>query len=647
MKMSKNYMKLSSRTTGFKMDNLKTLSHRNVCTLEWNDKSVLILFLITFGFYGWGTTSGLSSVFSFSNLSTTLALVICSALLYLNQDKFNEYFYGSLKVELRYVVGTLIFFFLGIGINFKVITRSLTVDELAYAWSSQRHSYVIAKKLIDYLPDSFQSLGGNYILQAISGILLVFGAALLVTLIKIQSSFRFYLCMMLLTLTMRQVVQIGGGNNGSNSPFGNFWYFLTSTLFGINNATYRLSTLFLFSILATYIYSQIRNHSILNRLCGLLTSLLIFSIPLVGSVSTIIEIANWTFIITLVCLAELVRSNFRPDFKILMFLSVAYYLRVNVISLFIALLVSSLVLEKRSFLEDKWKYFFPILIILPGLFPVIVERLVSRLNSDANLLTDLKDNFNNFILSLFNSGSSLYAIIALVSVAILLIRKNSFHFSFVLFSFLFLLFFVLNTPGISASSKYLLEYFFPFVIFIGFTPKLLGFQNRNIIMSLLVFVLFIVNILGFTARQDISQTFTRIYNPSQDAINSGYSSVPFTPLPYSEVFRFIEERGIQSCFNAGVVYSEFPRILEGMPYSEIKSSTELRSTFLKVQRGLKEEWTTISFESISAAKIKCVILGAVDQPLRIVEELKSHGWLTLGIFVEQTYGTKIFLMTDQ
>lgn len=647
MKMPKYNMKFSPLTTGFKIENLKSLSHRNICTLKWNDKTVLTLFLITFGFYGWGTTSGLFSVLSFSNLSTTLALVICSTLLYLNRDKFNEYFQGSLRVELRYFIGTLIFFFLGIAINFKAITRSLTVDELAYAWISQLHSYVIAKKIFHYLPDSFQSLGSNYILQAISGILLFFGIALLVALNKLRSSFRFYLCVMLLTLAMRQVVQIGGGSNGPNSLFGNFWYFLTSTLFGINNATYRLSTLFLFSILATYVYFQISNHSILTRLCGVLTSLLIFSVPLVNSVSTIIEIANWTFIIALVCLAELVRTNFKPNFQILLFLSFAFYLRINVISLFIALLVSTLILERRSCLENKWKYFFPILIILPGLFPVIAARLVSKLNSDTNLLTDLKDNYDNFILSLFNSGSSFYAIIAAITVLILLCRKNSFHFSLLLFFLLFLLFFILNSPFISASSKYLLEYFFPFVIFLGFWPKLLHFQNKNVIMSLLVLALFLVNILGFTARQDISQTFTRVYKPSQDAISSGYSSIPFTPLPYSDVFRFIEKSGMQLCFNAGAVYSEFPRILEGVQYSEIESNIKLRSTFLEIQQSLKEEWTTISFESISAAKIKCVILGAVDQPLRIQKELKSHGWLTLGTFVDQTYGTKIFLMADQ
>jgi hypothetical protein len=155
----------------------------------------------------------------------------------------------------------------------------------------------------------------------------------------------------------------------------------------------------------------------------------------------------------------------------------------------------------------------------------------------------------------------------------------------------------------------------------------------------------VFNSYGIVKSQEISSVFKSVYKPSVDAISSGFGVIPYTPFPYAEVFSFIQSRKIPLCLNAGVVYSEMPRVLTGSVYSEVSANIKLKSKFLEVQKILGEDWRTASFSSLSSSDVQCVILGAVDQPLRIQKELTDRGWLKTATFVDGTFGTKVYLMT--
>jgi hypothetical protein len=358
-----------------------------------------------------------------------------------------------------------------------------------------------------------------------------------------------------------------------------------------------------------------------------------------------LEIASWSLLFTLICFGRLLRNDFTFSFKLLFLISIGFYFRVNLIALFVALLVSILVVKRGHINENWWGFFLPVLIVLPGLCPILFSRLLGKLDTEGSSISDLRINFENTMGSVLNSGSAFYLLLFVVSVLAFFSRLKSSLFLVFYLSLQGILFLVLNSPLVSGSSKYLVEFIYPLVLIIGMLPTL-SKRLKDLPVLPIVFALLVVfTPYGLVKSQGIPNTFKSVYDPAKDAISSGFGVIPYTPFPYGEVFRFIEQKSLPLCLNAGVVYSEMPRILAGSTYSQVSSSMKLRSTFLEAQKDLGEDWRTVSLTSLSISNVKCVILGAVDQPMRIQSELMVGGWSTVGVFVDGVYGTKVYLMT--
>ena len=634
----------------FSDQNLKKIHNfgtKNIFVIKWNHRSVLVLFFFTFGFYGWGTTPGFNSITSFTNLSTIFTLFISSMIVFLQRNRFNAYFQGSFSIEVPHLLTVVLFLIIGVAFNIKSLSRSLTVDESAHAWSSQLHAYVLASKIESLYPSLLGNIDSRYVLQSLSFLMLIMLTLFFLLLSRLKTELGFYLSLALSTLAARLLIQSGGGIDWPNSPFGHFWHFLFSSTFGITNTTFRVSNLLLFAIIATIAYFYISDRSILGKFSGFLSGLLVYTVPLLNSLSTSLEIASWSLLFTLICFGSLLRNNFTFSFNLLFLISIGFYFRVNLIALFVALLVCIFVFKRDHIIENKWGLLLPVLIILPGLCPILFSRLLGKLDTQGSSLSVIRSNFENTIGSVLNSGSSLYLILFLVSVLAFFSRLKSSLFLLLYLSLQGFLFLVLNSPLVSGSSKYLVEFFFPLVLIIGMLPAL-SIRVKVLPVLPIVFALLVVfTPYGLFKSQGIPNTFKTVYDPSKDAISSGFGVIPYTPFPYKEVFRFIGQRNLPLCLNAGVVYSELPRVLTGSTYSQVSSSIKLRLTFLEAQKNLDEDWRTVSNSSLSRAKIECVILGAVDQPMRIQKELLERGWLTTAIFVDNTFGTKVYLMNKK
>jgi hypothetical protein len=615
-------------------------------SLNWSYRYTLLVFMFVFGYYGWGTTSGITNLLDLPNILTIFVLIFSSVLLHLRKEDFNSYFQNPIKISFGFLTTALSFFLFGIIINYKFLFNSLTVDETAYAWFSQLQTYVITLKIAPLLPTHILEINSAYIMQGISISILLTGLMLLRFLVKIRSDFKFLIIALSLTFLLRGVVQYSGGANGPNSPLSSLWYFTTSTIFGLHNPTYRFSSLAVFCCLSAYLYWRIRGDSLSSKINALLTSLLLFSIPLVSTMSFIVEIANWTFVTSVVLFVELARNRFLIDKKVLILLAIAYYFRVNVITLIITVLLCALLAGYSDFLRDKWKYIYPFCIILPGLVPVIIGRLTDRLTGVGNLGADISANYRNSISALFLSGSSWYLVVAISSITILLLRYASRKYILFLIAVDIIVFLVLNTPVLTLSSKYIIEYFFPFIFVLGLWPMLLGLENRKIFIIGVLITLLTVNAYGFHSKSKIPIRFSNVYNSVNGANGSVTSVIPYSPLANKEAFQFVHKVKLQPCFNAGVVYSSFPEILEGLPLSQIVTNKQIRNDFLEVQSRIGEDWTTISYESILASNIKCVILGAVSNQLAVVQELKQNNWSVLGMFPDKNYDTVVYVMSE-
>lgn len=624
---------------------LQGTARKEVFTFRWNFRYIFILFLIVFGYYGWGTTSGLSNILDFSNILTTLAIFFSSIILYLKRQDFNSRFQKSIKIDLSFLVKTLGFLAFAICMNYKFLQTSLSVDELAYAWSSQAQSYVFLFKIAPLLPINLLSLNSGLILQALSILLFAIGFLFIRAILKIRSDIHFLLITLGAISLMRLAVQYIGGANGPNSPLANVWYFLASTIFGPHNSTYRFSSLFIFCLLASYLFGCITGETWIKKSFALLTSLLLFSIPLVNSMSAMLEIATWTFIVSVVVFVDLIKNEFKISDRILILLAITYYLRVTIITILVTTLVCVALSKRKNMLEDRWRFIYPICIVFPGLAPVVVGRLMGKLSSDGNFALDLKVNAQNSLNGIILSASSWYLLIVVISTIILFGNNASRKFILLLIFFDVIVFFGLNSTALTHSSKYIIEYLFPLVIIIGFWPDLMNLRGNKLFLYMLIFTLLAVNAYGFNAKSEVLQSFSRVYDPVHASIDSAYAVVPFSPFAYREAFMFIKNKNLQPCFNAGAVYSSFPEILEGLSLEQVVRNKQIRADFLRVQSRLNENWTTISYQSIHESGIGCVILGAVDDQGTVVQELRTKGWKIDGKFQDPDYGTLVYVMT--
>ena len=637
--------RLELKSISFVRKKLQTQARKVVFAVGWNFRYTLILFLLVFGYYGWGTTSGLSTFFSLINFSTAVSLILCSVLFYVKRQDFNSRFQASIQIDFGFFMTAFAFLIFGIFVHYDFLQTSLTVDEVAYAWGSQLQSYVTVLKFAPFLPLEVLLLNSRLLLQITSILIFFFGFLLIRILLRIRSDFSFLLIILALTFFLRLGCQYLGGNSSPNSPLANIWYFIASTFLGPYNLSYRLASLAVFCFLAAYLFRQIAEESWVSKLIALLTSLLLFSIPLVSSMSSMLEIATWTFIVSVIVFVELIKFDFKISERILILIAITYYLRVNIITILATVLLYIAVTDGKKLLRDKSRVIYPICLVFPGLAPVVVGRLMGKLSNDGNLAVGLRENVLNSLDTIILSASSWYVLVVIISIIFLLSKNASRKYILLLLFFDIAVFFGMNSTTLTYNSKYTIEYLFPLVMIIGFWPVLINLRNRTFIYGLII-ILLAINVYGFNIKSEVPKSFRQAYDPVNGAISSGYGVVPFSPFAYREAFKFIKSENLEPCFNAGAVYSSFPEILEGLSLEQVVHNKQIRADFLTVQSHIDESWTTISYQSILASKIRCVILGALENQGAAAQELKSNGWEIVEKFENPAYGTMVYIMTE-
>ena len=601
--------------------------------------------MIVFGYYGWGTTNGINNLLDPSNFLTCLLVLLSSMFLYKRRMDFNSHFQKPISIELGMVLTVLGFTLLGTIINYASKSRSLTVDELSYAWLSQLHSYVLSSRLFEYLPPGFLTINSRFLVQFLALIFLVSGILLWKLLAKIQSDLVVIIILLSLTFGMRLGLQFFGGQNGPNSPLPSIWYFLSTTIFGITHFTYRISTLLTFAILATYIFRQLGGISKQSKLIAFFTSLLLFSTPLVNGMSTLVEIANWSFIVAVVLLYQLITNNFVFTEKILILLAVAFYLRINIISLLVSALLCIFLTRGKDGPVIRWKILYPLSIILPGTATILTGRFAEKTTQHEYFLIDLQQNFQNASDAILYSGSFTYLLIGVISLILLLFNKRARPFSGLLFLTNVVLFLGLNDPEVSASSKYLIEYLFPFVILIGLWSKILILRTNQIMRNILLVALIAINLFGFYEKSEVTESFKSIYEPGSKAISSGFAALPYVPFAYTEAFKFVSTRDLWPCLNIGVVYSGFPDIIEGLSVSQLIKNQTFRNSYSAALSESNTKWDSASLQTVEEAGIDCLILGAVENQSNAVKEFEINGWDVQGKFTDRSFRTNVFLLT--
>jgi hypothetical protein len=621
----------------------KFFYNRQILVFKVDYKYLVLLFLLVFGIYGWGTFDSSSNIFFKKNLIITLSIVGSLAYFYGCRHRIDEIL-PTLRIKSSHLVIFSLIFGTAVTLNFTAINYSLTGDELFYAYQSQIQSLELLTLIRDSVPSNILNMIAKQVYQVLSITILIIGIAGLVLLMRIKSDRVFFMLSLIVLLTTRQFIQTLNANSHVHSPLPSFWYFLNSTTFGYSTIVYRTSTLILYCLLATFIYFHLANKSFLQKLCLGLICLLLFSIPLLNSMSLIIEPANWTFLVCVAFITIFVKNNFNVTNSHILILSSAFYFRTNLIFLLAVLIFANLYLNIKAKKFDKLILLQSGAVILPGLLVTLLTRISNRLDAESSILAGFSTNFGNTLHSITLSHSTLYALLGVLSFSVLLFNTYSRVFVILYLLFSSFLFFGLQFPLLSKYCKYQAEYLYPLVIVLPIIMLVRYDRLGRLFTICLVSVLISINAFGSFIKPEVSKSFSKQYRSSIAGASFGAEVLPSAPFPYEHIFETIVHSNLSGCLNSGVVYSSFPEILGGYTLREALISSDVRTRFLNAQSKFSEGWVSISAKTLDEAQITCVILGTVTNQSQTVNELLKSNWRIMDTEHFSEFGTSVYLM---
>lgn len=639
---------------------LTSFSPKRVITFEFNwIKFSSVWMLIVFGFYGWGTLSSSEST-SIPSLLMSIALVSVFSTYYFFGDSYASKLMETVTIQIRQIYAVFGIFLLLCIINVSWIFRSLTGDEIAYALQSQGQSYVILKKVLPIFPQ-FGDFQFRVLLQLCSVFILVIFFLVLKMVSRIKSVKHFILMCFLGTLLLRIGVISQGGSNGPNPPGASFLYLVGTSILSPSNFSYRILSLLFASIFLIIIHALLKQIPNLSMSLRFLILFFVLSIPLFRHMGLVMEISIWYFYFATIALLLILRSKGVIGYQLIFIGALATSLRFPII----ALLIPLYAIEYFDLNRGRIKFRLPpsyvkstlgLLPCIPGFIWIATTRFIDKYTGEQltngtfrGQASEIGRSAREVFSTLSVTTDRIFWIICMVGVFIF-IRKSLFNIVlmilFGLFEFLF--FFVLNSGDMAYASKYILEWYVPFVVF-GLVSIVSRFEISKSVKYAVALCLIALISINAADYNRIPEKFviTSIAKGSGDLVFSNANRVVVSiPFPYNETFNKIKGRQeLAGCLNVGIVYGVYPQILEGYSVSNVLSSLSIDHNFLLAQDSIGENWMTASATSIEKSGTHCVIVGFVDGQEKTIKDLLEKKWQIRDRFFDENYHTKVFILT--
>lgn len=605
----------------------------------------VLIFTVIFGFYGWGTNGIIINNFStiFSYFFNSVLICTSVALLY----KYRHLLLYSRKISLKEIsnfIKNCVFISIPLlMLTFNNFKRSLAADELAHAWFSHSQSYVLLiGKFGPYIPAQIGSAPAHFLVQIQSLLILTLLFAFAWLSLKIQSQIKFVISAIFFIFVSRLIVSIAGGFSAPNSPLPNFWYFIFTSVFGINNLTFRIASFLPFAILYTYIFLEL--NKFISKIASYISILAIFTIPLILNMSNLVEIANWGYLFSTYIIFRLISTRGRVSYHLLILLAMSFYLRNPLIYLTLGFLVGAL---NRKIFPDFARKIIPFFIILfPGITQIFIRRVMDTQTKNFNI-DMITINFKQTLMAIKYSESTGVFILFIISFILLWYFENNLRiFETFLLIGIFVVFFVANENELTRISKYLIEIIYPLATCIILVLAKIWFRfykSKVFINLMVIFMSAILLVSNYNLNKQINITYASL-STDTSRIDSGYEALPFDVVNYSSIFSFIRKSNLSSCLNTGVVYSVFPEIINNMSLKYVFEARNIRERFLYNQEKLGENQWSVSLESLKMSKINCVIIGATLNSEKIKELLVKNGWKNIFTSENIVYNSNAYIL---
>jgi hypothetical protein len=552
------------------------MSKELILKINWPLTMLFVLFW-TYGLHG--AMASNSSIFEIG--FSFYLLVIGLFFLLLGVRKKNNFtLRHSLLIKDVFILFLMILFW--IFVTYDRLNNPLSGDQFFYSEYSKIHEFFILKVLSKFL-----ELGDIVFKIAIHLIDLMI-LCLLISFIYLQRFFKlpfiivsFVLCCSII-FSRFIIVKMGGGLNPHPS-FQLFPLWLTSSLIGVSDFSFRLSQLFGLIISSFLIYIVFIKE--FGRINAFFISTALCSIPILVNVATQVESSIWSSITFTVILIHLISMNNKPFiywFSFGAIISIAILMRITsfiVIPIFIVLFLKH---NWTALKFDKKNLFYvlsPFLLSMPFLLNSIFFGTPATGNSlEMGVIPKAISLFNQLWLAI-SSGIIIESSINIIGVGWLLMligiflrHKNEKYYLFnrilvfiFLFSALFLFFSLRQT--LWGFDKYRIEFLIPFMIFGGYLlfSKVQALTGIFFVIPLLSCFILFFGINGFKNYSANVNSSIDSYEPNGEVI-----------YDYKSALVAAKEAGLaKNTLFVGVTYGMMPQILSGYNIEEVMASLQL------------------------------------------------------------------------
>lgn len=263
------------------------LDTRGVFTFSFSPLSVLaFVFFFSFGVYGYSTDP---SCGWWSSFLLTCGFLVIFLVLYFLKEKYETFTFVLTRAHVRlFFLHTVVL----VAVTFPYIFLPMSGDNFYHTQQAFVYAIKIIEKVTLYI-SFFSSYSFASMVQFVSLLLVLVAGGVIYFLRKTPLWVRMVVYGLLFIL-LRTAVLHFGGNTSAFPPFRLFPLFLSGTLFGVHEFSFRLSSLCLIAVLSVYLFNEIRREK--HILLSWVAILSIVTVPLFLHVGTLVESSVVAFV---------------------------------------------------------------------------------------------------------------------------------------------------------------------------------------------------------------------------------------------------------------------------------------------------------------------------------------------------------------
>jgi len=481
---------------------LKSISENKI-QIRFNWALVLLfVFFWNHGFYGSAFTSNVS-ISSYLLITSIMTGIIY--MLFQEGVRENSEFDDYVSLNLTdFLLFSLYLLFLFI-VSHKQLMSYPKFDSILNAQAAHLHSYSLLKDIAK-TTDIFNKINSKILILGIDIFVLLFFITIIFFLRRILNTHRRISLIIIIALFIifRTFIYKTGGFGSGHPPFKLFPIWISSTIMGFTNTSFKLPGILALSFCMFIFYKRLSTK--IDSINSYLIGLFVGTIPLLLHVSTLVEQSIWAAIFNSIFLLYINQNERINYFKWLSVLVIFLLLRQSLVAVFFPFLIFSFK-DKSSAYHFAQKNYKSIMII----FSVWLIFFLSSLAVGTGATKDLSSSHFYKILEVLKSGIivdafkndiQLFSLIAFFFFAFIPLKKSSYSsnvINLIYFISTFLIFAILPNYGDAEVARYHAEYIIPFII-IGFYLSTNFIyektKNRNVITFILL-LLIIANINNY------------------------------------------------------------------------------------------------------------------------------------------------------